>query len=98
MRVLLAFLVMWWIVNLIMAMADRNALAIFFGILYLAACAYGLLARGWFLGLFGWIAIGIGIEAFVYLGSHQHVPATTLLVVLFWCGLAIFAGNRFRSE
>ena len=39
MRILLAFLVMGWVVNLIFALAAHDPLGITFGVIYLGACA-----------------------------------------------------------
>lgn len=98
MRIILAILVMWWVVNLIMAMASGDGLNIAIGVLYLAAVGYGLFVRGLFAGLIAWIAIGLGLEGLFVFLYHMHVPALALLGVLFWSGLAITAGNLFRSE
>jgi hypothetical protein len=98
MRIVLAFLVLGWLVNLIFALATHDPASVIFSVLYLGACIYGLFARGILLGLIGWVSIGIGLEALFLLGSHTNVPALTLLLVLFWSGLAILAGNLFRSD
>jgi hypothetical protein len=98
MRIVLAVLVMWWVVNLIFAMATRDPLGIGLGVLYLSACAYGLFVRGIVLGLIAWIAIAIGLEALFFMTLHQHVPGLLLGGVLFWSGLALLAGNLFRRE
>ena len=98
MRIVLAFLVMWWVFNLILALVDRDSLGIGLGVLYLSACVYGLFVRGLLPGLICWIVIGVGLETLFLLGAHSSVPAITLIAVLFWSGLAILAGNLFRSE
>jgi len=98
MRIVLAFLVLGWVVNLIFGLATRDSASITFSVVYLMACIYGLFARGMLLGLAGWVTIGIGVETLFLVGSHTYVPALPLLVVLFWSGLAIFAGNLFRSD
>ena len=98
MRVVLAFLVMGWMVNLIFALASHDALAIAVAIIYLGACAYGVFVRGVLAGLICWIGIGIGVEVLAMLIAHAYVPAVTLLIVLFWSALAIFAGNLFSRE
>ena len=98
MRIVLAILVMWWVVNLIVAMASRDPLSIGFGVLYLSACVYGLFARGVVLGLIAWIVIAIGLEALFLSTLHQHVPGLILGSVLFWSGLALIAGNLFRRD
>lgn len=98
MKVVLAILVMWWVVNLIFAMATRDSGGIGLGVLYLSACAYGLFARGIVLGLIAWIAIAIGLESLFLVTMHQHVPGLLLGGVLFWSGLALLAGNLFRRE
>ena len=98
MRVILALMVMWWIVNLIVSMAEHDTVGIGAGVLYLAAVAFGVFVQGAAAGLLAWIAIGIGVEAVFYLAFHTHVPGFTLAAVLFWSALAILAGNLFRSE
>jgi hypothetical protein len=97
-RIVLAVLVMWWVVNLIMALSSSDVLQVGFGVLYLAAVVYGLFLRGLLAGVIGWLAIGIGIELVFLYAYHVHVPALPLLIALFWSGLAILAGNLFRSE
>jgi hypothetical protein len=98
MRIVLAMLVMWWVVNVIFAMATHDGFGIGFNILYLTACVYGLFLRGPVLGLVAWIAIGVGLEGLFILGSRSHAPVMILLPVLFWSALAILAGNLFRAE
>jgi hypothetical protein len=98
MRIILAILVMWWVVNLTVALSNGDAIQIGIGVLYLAACVYGLFLRGWLAGVIGWIAIGAGIELVFLTLYHMHVPALALASVLFWSGLAILAGNLFRSD
>jgi len=98
MRIVLAFLVMGWVVNLIFALVSREPFSIGVGVLYLAACAYGLFVRGPLAGLICWVAIGIGLEALFRFAAHTDVPAITLFGVLFWSGLAILAGNLFVRE
>jgi len=98
MRIVLAFVVMGWVVNLVIALASRDASAIGFCLFYLVACVYGLFLRGLALGIVAWVVIGIGLEILFLAASHQHVPALVLLPVLFWSALAILAGNLFRSD
>jgi hypothetical protein len=98
MRIVLAFLVMGWVVNLIFALASHEPFTIGVAVLYLAACAYGVFVRGVLAGFVGWVAIGVGLEALFLFAAHTHVPAVTLLSVLFFSALAIFAGNLFRNE
>jgi hypothetical protein len=97
-RIILAFLVMGWVVNLIFALASHEPFSIGVAFVYLAACAYGVFFRGLLAGFICWIAIGLGLEGLFRIGTHTHVPAITLFGVLFWSGIAILAGNVFTRE
>jgi hypothetical protein len=98
MRVVLAFLVMGWVINLIFAMASHEPVSIGVALLYLAACAYGVFLPGLMAAIVAWMVIGIGFEAVFIFAFKTYAPAISLVAVLFWSGLAIFAGNLFRRE
>jgi len=93
-RVALAVLVMWWVFNLIFAMVNHDYPGIILGVLYLSSCAFGCLVRGWIPGLAWWIASGTGIYVLMMRGGE----ALALGMILFWCAVALVAGNLFRTE
>ena len=99
MRIALAVLVMWWIINLIISMVSHDYFGIALGVLYLSSCAFGCFVRGWIPGLAWWGFVGLGICTLLVKGGASGLALSLGLGgVLFWCAVALIAGNLFRAE